>query len=94
MVATAALAIVGMREANKPRAVALIALHGLAGDVIGVRVPAALAQTRLAGGGGPLLEIEAHRRLPRLLRRRLEYRQIDATVQSVPSQYIGHRYRR
>jgi hypothetical protein len=72
MVATAASAIVGMCEANKPRAVALIALRGLAGDVIGALVPAALAPTRLAGGGGPLLEVEAHRRLPRLHRRRPE----------------------
>ena len=71
MVATAASAIVRVCEANKPRAVALIALHGPAGDVIGVGVPAALAQARLAGRD-PLLVGEAHRRLARLHRRQLK----------------------
>ena len=70
MVATAASAIVRMCKANKPRAVALIALHGPAGDVIGVGVPAALAQTRLAGRDPPLV-VETHRRLARLHRRQL-----------------------
>jgi hypothetical protein len=62
-VATAS-AIVRTCEADT-RADALSALHALARDVVGVGVPAALAQTRLAGGD-PLLVGEAHRRLPRL----------------------------
>jgi hypothetical protein len=65
MVVETASAIVRVREANKRQAGALIALHALAWDVVGVGVPAALAQTWLAGGG-PLLVGEAHRRLPRL----------------------------
>lgn len=42
--AKTASAIGRMCEANEPQAVALIALHGLARDVVGVGVPAALAQ--------------------------------------------------
>lgn len=46
------------------RAGELIGLHALAGDVVGVGVPAPLGQTGLAGAD-PLLVGEAHRRLPR-----------------------------
>src|ERR1700704_3713481 len=39
--------IVRKSKANEPQAVACIALHGLAGDVIAMAVPAGLAQTWL-----------------------------------------------
>ena len=48
-------------EANKPEAVAVTALHVLAGDVIAVAVPTALAQTWLPVGD-PVSVCGVHRR--------------------------------
>jgi hypothetical protein len=50
-----------MTEADKSQAVAFVAFHVLAGDVIAMAVPAVLAQTRLPGGD-PVLAGGARRR--------------------------------
>ncbi|MGB8124780.1 MAG: hypothetical protein WCF50_13885 [Pseudolabrys sp.] len=67
-----------MSEADKPEAVAFIALHVLAGDVIAVAVPAVVAQTRLPGGDPPFV-LGARRRpdQPVIQPQQIEYRQID-----------------